>query len=128
MKRTIVLALLLAAGLALGLAVAPQGGKPAGVPPDVLKVVKNHCVRCHTGSKPPRGLSLNADRVGSLVGAPSAEAPTLLLVNPDDPEASYLLRKVRGAEGIGGKRMPLGGHLSPEELKVLEGWVAGLKK
>jgi mono/diheme cytochrome c family protein len=128
MKKAIVLATLIAAGVIAALALVPQGGKTAGVPAEVQKVFKSHCVRCHTGTMPPKGLSLMPERAGSVVGAPSAEAPDQLLVDPANPEASYLLKKVRGAEGIAGKRMPIGGHLTPEELKVLEDWAAGLKK
>jgi mono/diheme cytochrome c family protein len=128
MKKAVVLATLISTGVIAALALARQDGQAAGVPPEVQKVFKSHCIRCHTGTRPPKGLSLMANRAGSVVGAPSAEEPDLLLVNPDDPGASYLLKKVRGDEGIRGKRMPIGGHLSPEELKVLEAWVAGLKK
>jgi mono/diheme cytochrome c family protein len=128
MKKAVVLATLFSAGVIAALALALEVEKAAGVPPEVQKVFKSHCIRCHTGTTPPKGLSLMPDRAGSVVGAPSAEAPDLLLVNPDDPGASYLLKKVRGDEGISGKRMPIGGHLTPEELKVLEDWAAGLKK
>jgi len=128
MKKVVVLLALFAAGAFLGTALAQHAAKPGALPDDVQKVFKNHCIRCHTGTKPPKGLSLMAGRSASVVGAPSAEVPELLLINPDDPGASYLLKKVRGDEGISGKRMPIGGRLTPEELKVLEDWAAGLKK
>jgi mono/diheme cytochrome c family protein len=128
-KRTIALSLAVAAGaLIAGCGLARPGGAADDVPADVQAVFKKHCVRCHTGAAPPRGLLLIREKAGAVVGAPSAERPDLLLVAPGKPEASYLLMKVRGDEGIQGKRMPIGEILSDEELKVLEAWVAGLAK
>ena len=128
MKKAISLAVLISAGAIMGTALAQSGGQAAaGVPADVQTVFKNHCVRCHTGSKPPKGLSLIPSKVAAIIDAPSAEVPDLLLVNTKDPGSSYLLKKVRGGEGITGKPMPPGKALPAEDLKVLEAWIAGLK-
>ena len=128
MKKAISLAVLISAGLIMGTALAQSGGKaPTDVPDDVQAVFKNHCVRCHTGSKPPKGLSLIPSKVAAIIDAPSAGVPDLLLVNTKDPGSSYLLKKVRGGEGITGKPMPPGKALPAEDLKVLEAWIAGLK-
>ena len=128
MKKAISLAVLISAGAIMGTALAPSGEKaPAGVPDDVQAVFKNYCVRCHTGSKPPKGLSLIPSKVAAIIDAPSAGVPDLLLVNTKDPGSSYLLKKVRGGEGITGKPMPPGKALPAEDLKVLEAWIAGLK-
>jgi mono/diheme cytochrome c family protein len=128
MKKAISLAVLISAGLVMGTALAPSGEKaPAGIPDDVQAVFKNYCVRCHTGSKPPKGLSLIPSKVAAIIDAPSAGVPDLLLVNTKDPGSSYLLKKVRGGEGITGKPMPPGKALPAEDLKVLEAWIAGLK-
>jgi mono/diheme cytochrome c family protein len=127
-KKTIVPLVIAAGALIAGCGLAQPGGADDGVPADVQKVFKKHCVRCHTGAAPPRVLLLIREKAGAVVGAPSAGKPGLLLVEPGKPETSYLLMKVRGDEGIQGKRMPPGGALSDDELKVLEAWVAGLAK
>ncbi len=128
MKKAISLAVLISAGLLMGTTLARSGGQAAaGVPADVQTFFKNHCVRCHTGTKPPKGLSLIPSKVAAIIDAPSAEVPDLLLVNTKDPGSSYLLRKVRGGEGLAGKQMPPGKVLPAEDLKVLEAWIAGLK-
>jgi mono/diheme cytochrome c family protein len=128
MKKAISLAILISAGAIMGTALARSGGQAAaGVPADVQAVFKNHCVRCHTGSKPPKGLSLIPDKVAAVLDAPSAGVPSLLLVDTKNPEASYLLKKVRGGEGITGKQMPPGKVLPAEDMKVLEAWILGLK-
>lgn len=128
MKKAISLAILISAGAIMGTALARSGGQAAaGVPADVQAVFKNHCVRCHTGSKPPKGLSLIPSKVAAIVDAPSAGVPDLLLVNSKDPGSSYLLKKVRGGEGITGKQMPPGKVLPAEDMKVLEAWILGLK-
>lgn len=128
MKKAFLLAILFSIGLVWGTALAQSGVKAAaGVPADVQTVFKNHCVRCHTGSKPPRGLSLIPSKVAAIIDAPSAGVPDLLIVNTNDPGASYLLKKVRGEAGIAGKPMPLGKVLPAGDLKVLEAWIMGLK-
>jgi len=128
MKKAISLAILISAGAIMGTALAqPDGQVAAGVPADAQAVFKNHCVRCHTGSKPPKGLSLIPSKVAAIIDAPSAEVPDLLLVNTKDPASSYLLKKVRGGEGITGKQMPPGKVLPAEDLKVLETWILGPK-
>ena len=45
----------------------------------------------------------------SLVGVASIEMPSLQRVAPNDPDNSYLIRKLEGGPNIGGARMPLGG-------------------
>lgn len=79
---------------------------------------------CHAGPSPQLGLSLEAGRsYGLLVGAPSNEV-LRLLVAPGDPEASYLVSKVRGDASIIGSRMPLGGpFLSAEKERLLVDWI-----
>jgi mono/diheme cytochrome c family protein len=117
-------------GLAGAAAALALGSAQAGpdIPADVQKVFKQHCVRCHTGPKPPKGLSLIPGKIASAIGAPSAEVPTMKLIEPGATDASYLLKKVRREEGVAGKPMPPGRALAPEEIRVLEDWIAGLAK
>lgn len=78
---------------------------------------------CHTGGA--AGLSFPVDDVGRLlVDVPSSEEPALLRVKPGDPDASYLLRKVRGDPGIVGDRMPAtSAPFDPRLPALLEAWV-----
>ena len=128
MKRNDLLTLALlglaGAGTALSLAGSQRG---RDIPANVLAVFKKHCVRCHTGPKPPKGLSLIPAKIAAAIDAPSAEVPGLMIVDPNNPEASYLLKKVRRGSDIAGKPMPPGKALTAEELQLLEAWIAGLK-
>jgi len=49
-----------------------------------------------------------------------------MLHDPNDPDGSYLMAKLRGEEGILGARMPIGGApLSDEELATISDWISG---
>ncbi len=51
---------------------------------------------------------------GNLVGRPAAENSSLDRVAPGNPDASYIILKLRGDPSITGERMPLGGpYLTP---------------
>lgn len=61
---------------------------------------------------------------GNLVGQPSFERPELLRVKPGDPDASYLVMKLRGTPGIVGDRMPFGGpYLSESTIARIVAWI-----
>ena len=65
------------------------------------------CTGCHIGASAPRGLRLDdANSFGLLVDVVSSQAPPLLLVEPGDPDDSYLIQKLEGTAGMGGQ-MPL---------------------
>ncbi|MBP1659390.1 MAG: hypothetical protein H6P95_582 [Candidatus Aminicenantes bacterium] len=129
MKKAIALATLVSICGILGTALPQSGDKASqGVPAAVQAVFKSRCTSCHTGSKPPRGLSLIPDRSAFILGAPSAEVPSLRIVDTDDPSASYLLKKVRREPGISGKPMPPSKALPVDELRIIEDWIMGLKK
>jgi len=78
---------------------------------------------CHGGSSPQLGLDLSAGKSwASIVNVRSVEA-TRLRVAPGDPDASYLVSKVKGDATITGSRMPLGGALTPAEIDLIVDWV-----
>ncbi len=85
------------------------------------------CTRCHTGAAAPLGLALDsAVAYQDLVGVPSSEIPSLLLVTPEIPDSSYLLWKIEGRSGIVGGRMPLGlPRLSDEQIVIVREWIVG---
>lgn len=86
------------------------------------------CVSCHTSafSAFTGGLSLeHAVAYDQLVNVRSTERPTLLRVAPGNPDASYIVRKVEGAAGIDGRRMPYDGppYLTDGQILVLRRWI-----
>jgi hypothetical protein len=85
------------------------------------------CSQCHTGSNAPQGLRLDSEQTSFdlLVSQPSQQVPDLLRVNPGDPDASYIVRKVEGGPDIVGGQMPLGGTpLNAEQITMLRDWIA----
>jgi hypothetical protein len=66
------------------------------------------CSVCHAGGGAPEGLRLDAANSYSLlVGVPSTEVPSLLRVNPGDPDSSYIIQKLQGHAAVGAQ-MPFG--------------------
>ena len=82
------------------------------------------CIVCHSGASAPQGLRLDsASSFTSLVGVPSRQNGSLLLVDPGNPDASYLVRKLEGtaAEGV---QMPLGGPPVPQStIDFVRQWI-----
>jgi len=59
-----------------------------------------------------------------LVGIVSFGSPEETLVIPGDPDGSYLVKKIDGAEGIEGDPMPPpGGGLSEEQIALVRAWI-----
>ncbi len=90
------------------------------------------CAQCHTGDDAPRGLQFDIPGIepGStynlLVGQPSVGVPSVLRVVPGNPDDSYLIQKLEGAEGIVGERMPAGENnpfLSPAVTNNIRQWI-----
>lgn len=81
---------------------------------------------CHASSTASGGLVLDAGLAyADIVGQPAQEQPQLAYVRPGNPEASYLLKKVRGDADITGGHMPLDGppFLSPQQIAGLAAWI-----
>ena len=47
-------------------------------------------------------------------------------IEPNDPDNSYLVRKIEGGPGISGGRMPAGGAppLDPSVIQIVRDWVS----
>jgi len=99
----------------------------AGIPEGVRSVFQQRCAGCHKGTFPSGGLNLEPANLDAIIDKPSRKASGQKIVDPQSPEASYLLKKVRRGKDIAGKPMPPGKALAAEELQVLEAWIAGLK-
>lgn len=78
---------------------------------------------CHGGSSPQLGLDLSAGKSWASIVNVRAVESTRLRVAPGDPDASYLVSKVKGDATITGVRMPLGGALTPAEIDLIVDWV-----
>jgi hypothetical protein len=81
---------------------------------------------CHVASSAAGSLVLSPGvSYAQIVGRPAPENSQLDLVKPGNPEASYLLKKVRGDADISGSRMPLDGppYLTPQQIAGIEGWI-----
>lgn len=91
------------------------------------EIFSARCAQCHTGAGAPRGLRLDSlsNSFSLLVGVASDEVPSLLRVRPDDPDNSYLVRKIEGGPDIVGQQMPLGGPpLSAEQIALVREWIS----
>ncbi len=80
---------------------------------------------CHAGASPQAGMNLSQRQAyAAIVGVPSNEQPSLMRVNPGNPDQSYLVQKIEGTAVVGG-RMPLGGPpLSNDLIQMIRQWVA----
>jgi hypothetical protein len=80
---------------------------------------------CHAAGSSPSGLVLEAGQsYGNLVGRPAAENSSLSRVAPGNPDASYIILKLRGDPTITGARMPLGGpYLSADQIAGIAAWI-----
>jgi hypothetical protein len=88
---------------------------------DVLEPL---CTNCHVGATAPLGLRLDsANAYDLLVGVPSQQQPSLLLVDPGNPDDSYLIQKLEGTAATGGQ-MPLDGAPLPQaDIDVVRQWI-----
>lgn len=87
------------------------------------------CTPCHTnvGRTPAGNLNLvDGASYAALVGRPSALKPGETFVIPGDPDNSYLVKKLEGAAGINGLRMPRnnGPFLTQGQMLVIRRWIA----
>jgi hypothetical protein len=85
------------------------------------------CARagCHSTGSSQAGLVLAAGQsFGNLVNVASTQVAGLNRVTPNDPENSYLIKKLRGDGDISGSRMPQGGpFLSDEQIGRFVEWI-----
>ena len=88
-----------------------------------------HCLGCHDSEEPKAKLVLDpGEGYGQLVGRRSIQKPEMTLVEPGDPDASYLWLKLqhRAPEGKGMPRTLTGTKkLRPAELELYRRWIEG---
>ena len=81
---------------------------------------------CHVGASAQQGLMLDSadNSFQDLVGIASTEAPSLLRVNPRNPDTSYLVHKIEGRSTIVGAQMPLNQPaLSGPQVAAIRTWI-----
>ena len=78
---------------------------------------------CHGASAAAGGLSLDGDAHAAVVGVASAQDPSVNLVEPGDSAGSYLVMKLRGADGITADSMPPSGSLDEADIVLIETWI-----
>jgi len=110
-----------------------QNGRPisGGPPPNSdfaeiqATIFTPICTNCHIGANAPQGLRLDeANSYAMLVNVASGEVPSLLRVNPGNPDTSYLVQKLQGNNAVGG-RMPFGGPYLPQDrIDLVRRWIA----
>ena len=79
---------------------------------------------CHSGGEPAAGLSLEGDFAALIVDVDSGQRPDFKLVDPGNPDKSYLLIKVRGDDEIVSQQMPPGNPLPAEQVEIIRAWIA----
>ena len=81
---------------------------------------------CHAPGTAPFGLRLDDAALSAqlLVNVSSFEVPSLMRVNPSDPDNSFLINKIEGTQSAG-DRMPLNRTpLTPEQIQVVRDWIS----
>jgi mono/diheme cytochrome c family protein len=109
--------------LALALLTLAYGPEPATeLESRVREIFEESCTACHDASSDDVVLegSLDHLRAPGSTGVP--------LVDPGNPEGSYLYQKMLGQEGIEGEAMPMGEDPLPaEQLAAVRDWIAALE-
>lgn len=87
------------------------------------------CTSCHNsaGAATAGRLDLSPDAAyAALVNVPSVTNRGTVRVAPGDPDNSLLVRKLEGAPGLAGARMPLNGppYLTPGQILIIRRWIA----
>jgi mono/diheme cytochrome c family protein len=95
---------------------------------DIQPIFNNYCVVCHQGAG-QAGLGLEPNvSYSKLVGVPSTQSATQLLVKAGAPDQSYLLAKLKGTQvqaGGSGAQMPYGAApLSQSQIGLVQQWIA----
>lgn len=103
--------------------------QPVSYATHLESLVTAHCLSCHDSEEAKAKLVLDPG-VGytNLVGRRSVQEPEMALVEPGDPEHSYLWLKLQhlSKEGKGMPRTLTGSKkLRPSELDLYRRWIAG---
>lgn len=84
---------------------------------------------CHDSSNPEAELDLRSPDVASrLVNVPSVDTAceTRLLIDPNNPDNSFLIEKLTQSKPECGDPMPAAGSLSDQEIQCVKDWVTSV--
>ena len=109
--------------------VAVEALEPATVAPtftEVQAVFTASCMPCHGGPAPAAGQNLEVGQAFEMiVGVASVQQSDLFRIEPNNPDDSYLIRKLEGGPSISGSQMPLGGPPLPQPtIDLIRDWVS----
>ncbi len=108
--------------LLVGLAAC--GGEPTYAEVDAILQPSCGFSSCHGAGA--GGLTIGADAAANraaLVDVVADGDPTRRLVVPEDADASYLIAKLEGADGIVGDAMPPAAPLSDDDVALIRAWI-----
>jgi len=108
--------------------VSAPAPEPVSFQADIVPIFESSCAlaSCHVEGVPAGGMILESGRAYShTVDVPSPTYAGWIRVQPGDPSASLLLRKLltTGQEGIG-PRMPAVGAVSEDQIESIRRWIA----
>jgi hypothetical protein len=111
---------------------AADGGAPDPACHDVPRtIVANSCIGgiCHDSVGPPAGMldlmqPCVADRLVNVVSECQGE----LLIDPQQPSASFLLDKIESDHPACGESMPFTGHLPVAQQHCIDAWVHSIAR
>ncbi len=104
-------------------AICPSG---IDVPADILASASCSNLGCHSADTPNIAPDLASPNVEErLINIPTSGCDDRLLIDPNDPMASYLLESLSPSPACG-NQMPIGGSLTPEELACVKQWIENL--
>lgn len=89
--------------------------QPQQTQPSALKIIREKCVKCHSGDNPPNGLRL--DSVDNMVRG-GKHGPALVPYKPDE---SLMFRALTGADNA--VRMPPFYPLEEDEVATIRRWI-----
>jgi len=98
---------------------------------DVQPILTANCATtgCHVAPDPQQGMDLSAGQAYAAIVNVASNESSLDRIEPGNPEASYLVHKIRGTQGsVGGSggQMPLGRTPLPTAtINVIRSWVRG---
>ena len=106
---------------------SPTGMEDAAVAATFTQVQKQifdlMCVNCH-GALSQAGLDLRSPQSHSNLVNVTSSISVMVYVVPGNPDASYLIHKLDGRDGIIGSRKPqLGDPLPAELLELVRSWI-----
>lgn len=92
---------------------------------EVQAIFSANCLPCHAGPSPAAQQSLaEGEAFSNIVSVNSVQDSSLFRIEPNEPDDSYLVRKLEGGPNILGSQMPLGGPPLPQStIDLIRDWV-----